>query len=448
MQPPAPPRRFDGTDAQQAEAWLKTEGVHSVRLEWPDMNGQARGRVVPADGFAAVCRGGVQFSSVALAFDLWTVPAPVPGLGGDVGYANVVALPDLATLRVLSHEPGVGHALVDVRGIDGAAVGAAPRALARRVAERLAAGGLTAQVAPEIEFYVTAADGQPLVAGEPCYGMFNRFQLRREIELLRAAAAPFVECEAWQHEHGPGQLEFNVPPLPLVAATDALYGVRTVLREAAAAAGFAATFMAKPFNGRNGSACQINVSLADAKGRNLFADAGDPLRISPLCRRFVAGVLEHLDALAAFVLPHGNSYRRIVPGHFAPVSKAWGIDNRTAALRVVNHTPAATRIEFRVAGADIAPHLALPALVAAGLDGIERELDPGPPAEGDLDRSTLPRIGGEWAQALRDLGASTWARDALGGPLVDTFLAIKRQELQREGRHVSDYDHTQIRPHV
>lgn len=421
------------------ERWLQAGNCREVRVEWPDINGNARGRLVPASAFTEGFAG-VGLSAVALSFDLWTNPAPGSGIGGEIGFANVVARPDLASLRHLRHEPGVAQCLTDIVWPDGRGVPAAPRAFAKSVEARLAARGWQARVAPEIEFYVTAADGTPLVEGYPCYGMENRFRLRREIAAVVDAATAFAECEGWQHEHGPGQIEINVRPQPLLAAADALYGIRSSVREAAAGAGFAATFMAKPFNEKNGSSCQVNISLVDEAGRNLFHDAAAPDKLSGLARGFIAGILDSFDDLAALYLPHGNSYKRVVPGFFAPVTRAWGIDNRTAAVRVINDSPASTRIEFRVCGADIAPHLVLPALVAAGLDGIERGLDAGLPARGNLDESELPRVVDDWRAALDRFEASPRAAGLLGTDLRDLYSRVKRAEYRRQQRYVGDFD--------
>jgi glutamine synthetase len=428
-----------GPGPEGAAAWLHAGNCREVRVEWPDINGNARGRLVPASAFTNGFEG-VGLSAVALSFDLWTNPAPGCGVGGEIGFANVMARPDPASLRLLRHEPGVALCLTDIVWPDGRAVPLAPRTYAKSVEARLAKRGWQARVAPEIEFYVTAPDGTPLVEGYPCYGMENRFRLRHEIAAVVEATAPFADCEGWQHEHGPGQIEINVRPQPLLAAADALYGIRSAVREAAAAGGFAATFMAKPFNEKNGSSCQVNISLVDEAGRNLFHDAAAPDRLSELARGFVAGILDSFDDLAALYLPHANSYKRVVPGFFAPVTRAWGVDNRTAAVRVINDTPASTRIEFRVCGGDIAPHLVLPALVAAGLDGIERKLDAGAPARGNLDELELPRIVDDWRAALDRFAASRRAADLLGPELRDLYARVKRAEYRRYQRYVGDFD--------
>jgi glutamine synthetase len=202
--------------------------------------------------------------------------------------------------------------------------------------------------------------------------------------------------------------------------------------------------MAKPYNDLNGSACQLNLSLQDDSGANLFAandgSNGDSCRPSELCLHFVAGVLDHLDELAAVFLPNGNSYRRVVPGRFAPVTRAWGMDNRTAAVRVIAQRPETTRVELRVPGADICAHLALPAFVAAGLDGIDRKLDPGPAAEGNLDAGDLPRVVTDWAAALQLFADSPWVSKVFGPELRGTFLAVKQQEFARFRNWVSDFD--------
>jgi glutamine synthetase len=310
--------------------------------------------------------------------------------------------------------------------------------------ENIARQGLVCQAAPELEAYLLGPEGQLLEVGMPCYGIETLGRFAEPLRRVIDATAGFATIEAWHHEHGPGQFEINIAPQRLLEAADALFLLRTATREAAALAGSKLSWMAKPFSGLNGSACQINLSLWSVDGdTNLLADAADPLRLSVLARQFIAGLLEHLDELAAILLPNANSYRRVVPGHFAPLAKAWGVDNRTAALRVVVDTPRATRVEIRVGGADICAHLALPALVAAGLDGIRRSLDPGAPASGDLDIQDGGKLIDDWRTALECFERSPWAAAALSPELHRLCGQVKHQEYERWRRHVSDFERSE-----
>jgi glutamine synthetase len=425
---------------RDAEQWLAQHDIRAVRVEWPDLNGIGRGKLIPAERFSQVCRDGVQFSNAALTFDILSVPAAAADLGAATGYRNVAARPDLSTLCLWPNEPATAWCLCDIESLEGVPVEASPRRFAARMGERLASLGLSAQVAPELEFYITDERGQPLESGSPCYGTESLHRYDAGLQSALKAVAAFWPIEAWHHEHGPGQVEINVRHIPYGNAADGLHGARIAVREAVARQGLRASFMAKPYNGLNGSACQLNLSLQDAAGTNLFANAGEPTALSTLCRHFIGGVLAHLDEIGAVLLPNGNSYRRVVPGHFAPIARAWGLDNRTAAIRAVAQSPETTRVEFRVPGADIGAHLAIPLFLAAGLDGVARGLDPGPPSDGDLDARDCPRIVTDWAAALVLFEESEWIWSTLSPVLAGAFLNVKRQELGRFRSWVSDFD--------
>lgn len=431
------------TTARDAEQWLTQQGIRAVRVEWSDLNGLGRGKLVPAERFTQICSEGIQFSNAALTFDLLSVPARAEGMGAATGYRNLRAVPDLSTLRVWPGDPGVGWCLTHLQSLDGGAIEVCPRQFASRIGQQLKSSGFQARIAPELEFYVSNPDRSPLESGSPCYGTETLTGYESALQSALAAVATFWPIEAWHHEHGPGQFEINVRHLAYQEAVDCLHGARLAVREAVAKQGLRASFMAKPYNGLNGSACQLNISLQDDAGANLFAserNAGTP---SSLCLHFMGGVLAHLDEIAAVLLPNGNSYRRVVPGHFAPIARAWGLDNRTAAVRAIAQSPASTRVELRVPGADICAHLAVPAFVAAGLDGIARKLDPGPAAEGDLDRGDHPKVVMDWVAALDLFEQSPWVKSVFGTELASAFLSVKRQELARFRNWVSDFDGTE-----
>jgi glutamine synthetase len=431
--------RFPGGTVAEAVGWLQAAGVARVRIEWADIAGQGRGKVIPLDQFAEQAEGGMPFCGVAMSFDQHSNPIPGSGIGSEIGYANVLAIPDLASLRVLRHEPATAYVATDVRFMDGRPAAMSPRAVLRGVLDRLAARGLGGRMAPELEFYVTDPDGVPSGSGSPCYIVRSRAALQPLLDPLIEALEPFWTIRGWHHEHGPGQFEVNVGHEDLLTAADALHASRNVLKEAAITRGLRVTAMAKPFNGRNGCSCQLNVSLTDRAGANVFrqdAEGG----ISEACRHFVGGLLAHMDELAAIWLPNGNSYKRVVPHHFAPTSKAWGIENRTAAVRVIPAPAAATRIELRVCGGDINAYLALAGLLAAGLDGLERRIDPGAPAEGDLDGQDVQRITADWITALAAFAASRWVGEAIGQEAQALYLLVKRAELARYRATVTDVD--------
>lgn len=421
-------------------AWLREHDIAWVRFEWPDLGGLARGRVLPASAFDDCDTAPeIFFCDACLSFDLNSVPVAANASGEAREFGNVRAIPDLDTLKVWPTQPRTAWCLCDVFLPSGEPAPTAPRNFARRIGTELTRAGLACRVAPELEFYLTTPDGQPLERGSPCYGLEDSEQDAAVLEKILAAVGAFWTVEGWHHEHGPGQFEINVMHAPLQEATDALYATRVAVRAAAKQSGLRATFLPKPFNNLNGSSCQLNFSLQDSQGAALFSDANAPQGLSDTCRQFVGGVLEQLDALAAILLPNGNSFRRIVPGHFAPVAKAWGVDNRGAAVRVVGTSPQSTRVEVRVPGSDIASHLAIPALVAAGLYGVRARRSPGAPARGNLE-AAADRIIDDWGRALEAFARSAWVSETLGAELASQFLAVKRHEYAHFRAYVSDFD--------
>jgi glutamine synthetase len=420
-----------------AKEWLVRHEIAWVRVEWPDLNGLARGRVLPVAALLDASR--VFFCDACLSFDLNSVPVAAAGASAQREFGNVQAIPDLNTLRLWPVQPRTAWCLCDVHLASNEPAPTASRNFARRIDAELTRLGLTCRVAPELEFYLMSPDGQALERGSPCYGLEASSSYEEALEKILAVVGTFWTVEGWHHEHGPGQFEINVGHVPLLEAADALYATRVAVRTAAAQAGLRATFLAKPYSDLNGSSCQLNFSLQDQHGTALFSDPHAPQALSDTCRYFVGGILEQLDVLAAILLPNGNSFRRIVPGHFAPVARAWGLDNRSAAVRVVSATPTSTRVEVRVPGADIAAHLAIPALVAAGLRGISTRRSPGPPARGNLDDSTT-RITDDWGRALDAFAGSSWIAETLGPELAAQFLQVKLHEYARFRGCVSDFD--------
>ena len=423
-----------------ARVWLSEHDIAWVRVEWPDLNGFARGRVVPVNAFIdGDTARAIFFCDACLSFDLNSVPVASGGSAQAREFGNVQAVPDLDTLKLWPAQPRTAWCVCDVFLPSGEPAATASRGFTRRIGAELARLGLACRVSPELEFYLTTADCQPLERGSPCYGLEDSGHYEAALERILAAVGAFWTVEGWHHEHGPGQFEINVRHAPLQEAADALYATRVAVRAAAVQSGLRATFLPKPFNNLNGSSCQLNFSLQDSQGAALFFDPKGPQSLSDTCRHFVGGILEQLDALAAILLPNGNSFRRIVPGHFAPVANAWGVDNRSAALRVVGASPASTRVEVRVPGSDIASHLAIPALVAAGLHGVRTHRSPGAPARGNLE-AAADRIIDDWGRALEAFERSAWVRETLGSELATQFLAVKRHEYARFRAHVSDFD--------
>jgi glutamine synthetase len=430
------PRFFEGESAGVMD-WLRASGVQFVRVQLCDLSGISRGKAVTLEHFERVLAHGLPFAAAILAIDVEATVVPGTPYAESTGYADLIAKPDLSSLRLLRHEPHSALVLCDAFWPDGQPVEADPRRVLHRQVEELEALGLTARAAPEFEFYILDDRYELIGDGVQAYSMQRRHMFLAEEQALIAAVAAHCQIECSSHEYGPGQYEVTMRYGTACSIADFGQLFRWTMKEAALSLNRRVTFMAKPFDGYSGNSCHIHLSLWDGGDTNVFAAPDRPLGISETCRYFIGGVLAHLNELAAIYLPNANSYRRIVPGAFAPFSRAWGIDNRTAAVRVLNERRESTRTELRICGGDVNFYLVLAALLAAGTDGIRHQIDPDAPATGDLDSQDVERLPLDWGKALDAFEASSWAKTALGEEFCQTYALIKRHEFEVSRRSVS-----------
>ena len=430
-------QRFFTGDASGVMDWLRESGAQRVRVQFADLAGISRGKSVSLPHFERVVGHGLPFTAAILAVDVEANVVPGTPYAESTGFADLVARPDLSTLRLLRHEAGAALVLCDLVWPDGRPVASDPRTVLRRAIDDLAELGLAAQAAPELEFYILDGEYGLIGEGVQAYSMQRRHVFLEEEQALLDAVSAHGEVECSSHEYGPGQYEVTVRYGDALPMADFGQLFRWTMKEAAVSMGRRVTFMAKPYDHLSGSSCHIHLSMRDRDGGNAFAAPRGPYGLSETCEHFMGGALAHMDELAAIFLPNANSYRRIVPGAFAPFSKAWGVDNRTAAIRVINESPESTRTEFRYCGGDVNLYLAFAALLAAGADGIRNRIDPGPPAKGNLDEQDVERLPREWDKALDAFERSEWVKSALGEEFARTYVLVKRYELDLARRGVS-----------
>ncbi len=254
------------------------------------------------------------------------------------------------------------------------------------------------------------------------------------------------------HEYGMSQWEINLDHSPALDAADRAFRFKAAVKDLATREGMLATFMGKPFNGDAGSGFHLHLSLCGEGGANAFADTAGDAGCAELLRHFIAGVIAHAPGLMAFLNPTVNSYRRIDPHELVPTRACWGYDNRFGLVRVPPERGGATRVEMRLADGSANVYLATAALLFAGLDGVKRELTPPAAVEGLVyelpEEDQGEPIPLSLDAALDALEADATLRDAMGPALVETFLTIKRYELERYHRHVSDWDLAEYAHHL
>ncbi|MEU4765803.1 glutamine synthetase family protein [Actinosynnema sp. NPDC023794] len=365
----------------------------------------------------------------------------------DSGYGDFVMKPDLSTLRRVPWQEGTALVMCDLVWEDGAPVVASPRQILKRQLDRLAERGLRAFVGTELEFIVfdnTYEDAwdrgyRGLTPANQYNVDYSLLGTSRVEPLLRAIrnhmAGAGMVVESAKGECNPGQHEIAFRYTEALATCDNHSVYKTGAKEIAAQQGKALTFMAK-YNEREGSSCHIHLSLRSADGEPVFAEDHG---MSELMEHFMAGQLAALRELTYFLAPNINSYKRYAQGSFAPTAVAWGRDNRTCALRVVGHGQS-LRFENRVPGADVNPYLAVAALIAAGLHGVENELPLEEEFTGNAYTSDKPTVPATLRDAASLLAKSELAREAFGAEVVEHYLNAARVELAAFDSSVTDWE--------
>lgn len=433
--------------ARTARASLAAEGVHTLLVQFTDLHGVAKGKLVPLQQLEAVLADGAGFAGPSI----WGTGLPRTG-----ARAEYHARGDAGTLQALPWMPGVARVIGD-GVVDGAAFDACPRQVLKRASARLTERGWTLQTGIEPEFFLLRQAGTRYVPADgadrldkPSYDLKSLPRQQDFLQALRGALeSAGLEVLQIDHEDAHGQYELNFRHDEALRSADHLMLFKLAAHTLAEQHGSVFSMMPKPFADQPGSGLHFHVSLW-AGQRGLFdgPGAGEPL--SPLARHFIAGVLAHSAALCALAAPTVNSYKRLVVGEslsgtsWAPAYVAHGPNNRTALVRTLNG-----RFEWRLPDASANPYLATAALIAAGLDGIDRELDPGAACTEDLFALSLAEIRARGIALLpQSLGeavdafeASELLRGALGDTLHREFVRLKRAEWTAYAQHVSDWEH-------
>jgi len=425
--------------------------IDTVVLAITDMQGRLQGKRLDAQYFLdVVLEHGTEGCNYLLAVDV-----DMNTVGGydisswERGYGDFEMVPDLATLRRVPWQPGTALLLADVGWLDHQPVLQSPRQVLKRQLDRLAERGWQAFVGTELEFIVFEDSfEQAWDKGYQNLTPANRYNVDYSIlgtsrveGLLRAIRLGMrdagMQVESAKGECNPGQHEIAFLYADALRTCDNHVIYKTGAKEIAAQQGSSLTFMAK-FNEREGNSCHIHLSLRDEKGRPVFADGpdGGP---SLTFERFIAGLLSGLRELTPLFAPNINSYKRYQPGSFAPTAIAWGFDNRTCALRVIGKG-SSLRVENRMPGGDVNPYLAVAAMIAAGLHGIEQELEPVPAFGGNAYDAGFQQVATTLHEASRLFENSALARAALGDEVVDHYVNAARIEMAEYDAAVTDWE--------
>ncbi|MFD9962269.1 glutamine synthetase family protein, partial [Amycolatopsis sp. NPDC059020] len=401
--------------------------IDTVLVAMTDMQGRLQGKRCAAEYFLEeVVPHATEACNYLLAVDVEMNTVDGYDISSwDTGYGDFVLRPDFDTLRLIPWQPGTALVLADVERVQGGPVTVSPRQILRAQLDRLAERGLAAYVGTELEFIVfddsyEAAWDKRYQGLKPAnqynvdYSMLGTARIEpllRRIRREMGGAGMYVESAKGECNPGQQEIAFRYADALTTCDNHSIY--KTGAKEIAAQEGKSLTFMAK-YDEREGNSCHIHVSLRSAEGGTVLA--GDrPGGFSKLMEHFLAGQLAGLRELTYFFAPNVNSYKRFVRGSFAPTGIAWGTDNRTCALRVVGHGDS-LRVENRVPGGDVNPYLAVAALIAAGLHGIENELPLEEEFTGNAyDSSVLPRVPATIGEARGAGGAAAGPPPGGGG---------------------------------
>ncbi|RYU10464.1 glutamine synthetase family protein [Nocardioides iriomotensis] len=444
--------RAGNLTVEELKALIAQDEIDTVIVAFADMQGRLVGKRVSSRLFLEeVLAHGAECCNYLLAVDVEMNTVSGYAMSAwEKGYGDMVMTPDLATLRRLPWLPGTAMVTADLGWDDGSPVVASPRQILARQVERLAERGLVPYVGTELEFVVfddsfreAFAKGYDGLRAASDYNIdyamlaSTRMEpLLREIRRGMEGAGMYCEGSKGECNLGQQEIAFRYDHAMVTCDNHTIY--KNGAKEIADQHGKSVSFMAK-FDEREGNSCHIHISLRGDDGSAVFADEDQPHGMSTLFQQFVAGQLAHMRELTMMFAPQVNSYKRFVDGSFAPTAIAWGMDNRTCAVRVVGHGHS-MRMENRVPGGDVNPYLAVAALIAAGLDGIDNELSLEDPQPGNAYVSGVDRLPTTLRDARDLFDDSALARKAFGDDVVDHYLNHARVELQAFDAAVTDWE--------
>jgi len=429
---------------QDVVAAAHAAGVKLIRFEYCDVSGVARTKAVHVSQLEHKLLEGVSLTRAQMSINLLEQMVPIDGFE-PVGEIRLV--PDPSTFTVLPWAPGSASVLCDQLGHDRLNWGACGRSYLKDIIARAASHGITVQATFENEWYVAREiDGAyvpfDLLDHAPVYSaighdLYNDLM----IDTVGALEAQGINVEGAINEYGAGQQEISIRHADSLRAADNQMKFRDTVRGVALRRGLLASFAPKPYPNQIGSGAHLHFSLWNLDGTtSLLYDRNARGGLSQIGRQFIAGIASHLPALVALTTPSYNSYRRLQPSAWASATTAWGFDNKEAALRVCSpffqREEQSFNIEFKTSDASANPYLSLGAIIAAGLDGIERAMDPGEPSEHDparmsaeaLARGKVRPLPTSMSAALDHLEQDAYLLDSMGDMLTRCYLAVRRSE--------------------
>ena len=407
--------------AESAKAFtdaLRENSIEFLRFELPDLAGLSRGKTVPIDHVEGYVLNGLNLYGGTVTLDTSSIPIAGTGYNEDVNFVDCLMVADPGTVSSVPWLANTARVICDTKWYDGRAQLAAPRMVLKSVIAAAAAMGYGVKMGHEYEFYVVDLETRkPLYGGQPIFvtAATHRFpQMERLLRILQASGVDMITANG---EHGPGQWELNFAALDGVAAADRAFVFKNTVKEYLRTEGLLATFMTKPYKGISGSCSHFHVSLFGMSG---------------LMQSFVQGILDHARAAQALWNPTTNCYRRIRPATFAPSNISWGVEDRSASVRIKASKDKRQHLEVRVPSALSNPYLTAAATIAAGLLGIMAQAALAPERAGLKENDpSFAKLPTEMHEALSALAADEALTQMLGAEFINVFTKVKTAEMLR-----------------
>jgi glutamine synthetase len=421
-----------------------------------DISGALRGKWVPRENMEKVFKSGLRIPRSIYAVDIWGQDVLPAGLVAETGDNDGICRAVPSSLKPIPWSPRpLAQVLMSMEDGNGKPFFADPRHVLAKVLSLYKKEGLTPVVAAELEFYLL--DCKPDERGRPqpplspvtgkrvhaaqILGLGETAEFSNVLsDIASACRTQDIPADTIISENGPGQFEINLYHVPdALQAADHAVLLKRAIKGVASQHGMSATFMAKPYAGQSGSGMHVHFSVLDKKGKNIFA--GKDAKGTPALKHAIGGLMAAMQDSMAILAPNANSYRRFRAGSHAPTKIAWGYDNRSCSLRVPESDIDATRIEYRVAGADVNPYLVLAVILAAALDGLKKKTAPPPPVKGNAYAGKAKTLPDTWDAALTLFKDSKFIEKYLGRDYKKLYLACKLQEKETLASEVTSAEH-------
>jgi len=421
---------------------LKHQGIEYVRFELPDLHGVSRLKVIPIDKVAGYARKGLNFYGGTLALDTASMVVTGSGFHEERKYQDHLLIPDLATLTPVPWLEKTAKVICDPQWSAAEPLTVAPRYVLKSLLAQAEQLGFDVMMGHEFEFYLLNAETkQPLFDGLHIFNHIRNQYVPEIDQLLDYLQDSGIDVITHNCEYAPSQFEINYGASIGIQGADKAFTFKNAVKEIAHRLGYHATFMSKPFAGLAGCCCHFHVSLWHKDGSNAFLDPSDEFGLSVIAKSFTQGILDHAAAMLPLIGPTPNCYRRLKPHTFAPSNVSWGIEDRSAMVRVKATRDEGTHLEMRAASGLSNPYLSAAATLAAGLLGVQQQRSLQPAVDGPSeDNPDLPKFPQTLEAALDALAVDADMQQMLGEEFCRLFTAVKRFELARFYDQITEWE--------